>query len=174
MERAAKRQRSAEGNESKQDDGLQEARETEAERIERERLQDAKERDEFAMRLRAKDRDKTKKIVEDKTSLTPDQLRRRNLEHDEQARKLAMPEVRKRARQEYLSKRELQQIELLKQEIIDEEADFKGVVMTQREIRELNKKKEVLRLAQERMGIDDGYEGYMMPEGEWFTVSHHH
>ncbi|KNZ46488.1 adenosinetriphosphatase [Puccinia sorghi] len=164
MERANKRQRSEEGNKSQRNDDQVEPTETEAERIERERLQDAKERDEFAMRLKARDRDKTKKIVEDKSSLTPDQIRRRNLEHDEQARKAAMPEVRKRARQEYLSKRELQQIELLKQEIIDEEADFKGVVMTQREIRELNKKKEVLRLAQERMGIDDGYEGYMMPE----------
>ncbi|EFP77773.2 hypothetical protein PGT21_014816 [Puccinia graminis f. sp. tritici] len=167
-ERAAKRKRWAEGTqrrENEDEDQTQEPSETEAERIERERLQDARERDEFAERLKAKDRDKTKKIVEDKTSkLTPDQIRRRNLENDEEARKMAMPEVRKRARQEYLSKRELQQIELLKQEIMDEEADFKGVVMTQREIRELNKKKEVLRLAQERMGIDDGYEGYMMPE----------
>ncbi|POW01132.1 hypothetical protein PSHT_12731, partial [Puccinia striiformis] len=172
-ERAAKRQRWAEGDQRRrekddddQEDPNGESSETEAERIERERAQDAKERDEFAERLKAKDRDKTKKIVEDKTSkLTPDQIRRRNLENDEQARKIAMPDVRKRARQEYLSKRELQQIELLKQEILDEEADFKGVVMTQREIRDLNKKKEVLRLAQERMGIDDGYEGYMMPEG---------
>ncbi|KAH9460012.1 hypothetical protein MJO29_003953 [Puccinia striiformis f. sp. tritici] len=171
-ERAAKRQRWAEGDQRRrekddddQEDPNGESSETEAERIERERAQDAKERDEFAERLKAKDRDKTKKIVEDKTSkLTPDQIRRRNLENDEQARKIAMPDVRKRARQEYLSKRELQQIELLKQEILDEEADFKGVVMTQREIRDLNKKKEVLRLAQERMGIDDGYEGYMMPE----------
>ncbi|WAQ83309.1 hypothetical protein PtA15_3A678 [Puccinia triticina] len=168
-ERAAKRQRWAEGAQRRGDQDLdhsqEEPTETEAERIERERLQDAKERDEFAERLKAKDRDKTKKIVEDKTSkLTPDQIRRRNLENDEEARKMAMPEVRKRARQEYLSKRELQQIELLKQEILDEEADFKGVVMTQREIRELNKKKEVLRLAQERMGIDDGYDGYVMPE----------
>jgi pre-mRNA-splicing factor ATP-dependent RNA helicase DHX16 len=168
-ERAAKRKRWAEGTqrrENEDEDQTREPSETEAARIERERLQDARERDEFAERLKAKDRDKTKKIVEDKTSkLTPDQIRRRNLENDEEARKMAMPEVRKRARQEYLSKRELQQIELLKQEIMDEEADFKGVVMTQREIRELNKKKEVLRLAQERMGIDDGYQGYMMPEG---------
>ncbi|KAG0150240.1 hypothetical protein CROQUDRAFT_58456 [Cronartium quercuum f. sp. fusiforme G11] len=162
-ERAAKKRRRSVGSQdAPEGEG---SKETEAQRIERERLEDARERDEFAERLKAKDRDKTKKIVEDKTSkLTPDQIRRRDLENNEEARKAAMPEVRKRARQEYLSKRELQQIELLKQEILDEEADFKGVVMTQREIRELNKKKEVLRLAQERMGIDDGYDGYMMPE----------
>lgn len=166
-ERAAKKRRRSGAAHDEGSDSDVEDLETEAERIERERMEDARERDEFAERLKAKDRDKTKKIVEDKTSkLTPDQIRRRNLENDEEARKVAMPEVRKRARQEYLSKRELQQIELLKQEILDEEADFKGVVMTQREIRELNKKKEVLRLAQERMGIDDGYDGYMMPEGE--------
>ncbi|MBW0530860.1 hypothetical protein O181_070575 [Austropuccinia psidii MF-1] len=164
-ERAAKRRRWEEMNSKSQDLDKPESPENEAGRLEQERRRDAKERDEFAARLKAKDRDKTKKIVEDKTSkLTPDQIRRRNLENDEQARKTAMPEVRTRARQEYLGKRAIQQIELLKQEILDEESDFRGVVMTEREIRELNKKKEVLRLAQERMAIDDGYDGYMIPE----------
>lgn len=140
--------------------------ETEEERKDREREEDARERREFEARLKAKDKDKTKKLVEDKTSkLTPDQIRRRHLDNDEEARKLAMPDVRKRARQEYLSKRELQQIELLRQEILDDEADFKGQVLTKREVKALEKKKEILRLAEARMKIDDGYDGYMMPEG---------
>ncbi|KAI9602261.1 hypothetical protein KEM48_001322 [Puccinia striiformis f. sp. tritici PST-130] len=45
----------------------------------------------------------------------------------------------------------LHQIKLLKQEISDGDADFTGVVMTQREIRELNTKKEILCFTQERM-----------------------
>ncbi len=35
---------------------------------ERERLEDLKERDEFAERVRARDKEKTKKVVEDRSS----------------------------------------------------------------------------------------------------------
>ncbi|KAH9440320.1 hypothetical protein Pst134EB_030939 [Puccinia striiformis f. sp. tritici] len=51
----------------------------------------------------------------------------------------------------------LHQIKLLKQEISDGDADFTGVVMTQREIRELNTKKEILCFTQERIGIDNSF-----------------
>ncbi|MBW0546970.1 hypothetical protein O181_086685 [Austropuccinia psidii MF-1] len=49
--------------------------ENEAGRPEQEGPWDEKERDEFATRLKAKDHDKTKNLVEDQTSkLTPDQI----------------------------------------------------------------------------------------------------
>lgn len=60
--------------------------------------------------------------------------------------------------------REEQQLALLEQEIADEERFFSGQKMTKREIKELEYKKEVLRLAKERKNIDTGEDGYMMPE----------
>ncbi|MBW0591558.1 hypothetical protein O181_131273 [Austropuccinia psidii MF-1] len=76
-----------------------------------------------------------------------------------------MPKVTTRPRQDYLGKREITQFELLKPQIQDEETNFRGEVMSEHEIRELNKKQDALRLAQERMAIDDGYNGYMILEG---------
>ncbi|MBW0508486.1 hypothetical protein O181_048201 [Austropuccinia psidii MF-1] len=69
-----------------------ESLENEARRLAEDWRWDAKEMDEFAAMLKGKDRDKMPKLVEDKSSkLTPDQSRWGILEHDEQARKTAMP-----------------------------------------------------------------------------------
>ena len=75
-----------------------------------------------------------------------------------------MPKLREHSRQEYLSKRELQRIELLRREIADDEALFAGMKLSKRERRDLEQKKELLRLVEERLKIDDRYEGYMLPE----------
>ncbi|QRV92171.1 Helicase associated domain (HA2) [Ceratobasidium sp. AG-Ba] len=135
---------------------------------EEERLRDAKERDEFAKRVRDRDKDRTKKMVEDKSSRssgnTAEAAQRRALADDTTARVAAMPGLRERSRQEYLTKRELQQIELLRKEIADDEALFRGMRITKREQRDLDYKKEVLRLAEARMRIDDKYDGYQLPE----------
>ncbi|KAF8600296.1 hypothetical protein BDV93DRAFT_268601 [Ceratobasidium sp. AG-I] len=140
----------------------------EAERREQERLKDAKERDEFAKRVRDRDKDKTKKVVEDKSSRSAghaaEAAQRRALADDAAARVAAMPSLRERSRQEYLTKRELQQIELLRKEIADDEALFRGMRITKREQRDLDYKKEVLRLAEDRMKIEDKYDGYQLPE----------
>lgn len=58
-----------------------------------------------------------------------------------------MPKLRERARQEYLRKREEDKLVLLEEEIRDEEALFRDEVMTEKERRNLEYKKEVLRLA---------------------------
>lgn len=140
----------------------------EAEKKEQERLKDAKERDEFAKRVRDRDKDKTKKVVEDKSSRrageAAEAAQRRALADDAAARVAAMPSLRERSRQEYLTKRELQQIELLRKEIADDEALFRGMRITKREQRDLDYKKEVLRLAEDRMKIEDKYDGYQLPE----------
>lgn len=135
-------------------------------RREKERLRDMAERDEFADRMKKKDKEFTKKVVEDRSSakLNPEVAARRLLAEDEDARRAAMPSLRERSRQEYLAKRSQQQMELLRLEIQDEERYFRGVKMTKAEIRDLEYKKEVLRLAEERARIDDGYDGYVMPE----------
>lgn len=140
--------------------------EDEAERKERERMQDLKDRDAFAERVRERDKDRTKKVVEDHSTkgAALEAAHRRQLADDAAARVAAMPSLRERSRQDYLSKRELQQIELLRREIADDEALFKGMKISKKERRELEYKKEVLRLAEERMKIDDRYDGYQLPE----------
>ncbi len=134
----------------------------------RERDQDLRERDEFAERVKKRDKDKTKKIVEDRSSkhsgAAAEAAQRRQLADDSVARTLAMPSLREHSRQEYLTKRELQQVELLRKEIADDEALFRGMRISKREQRELDRKKEVLRLVEERLKIDDKWDGYMLPE----------
>ncbi|KAI8084193.1 P-loop containing nucleoside triphosphate hydrolase protein [Gilbertella persicaria] len=130
-----------------------------------ERLKDIQERDELAQRLKDKDKDRTKKIVEDRSAKEGSEAyKRRNLADDKQARQEALPELRKISNQKYLKYREEQQLALLEQEIADEKRFFAGQKMTKREIRDLEYKEEVLRLAKARMNIDTKEDGYMMPE----------
>lgn len=133
---------------------------------ERARLKDLAERDEFARRMRDKDKTSTRNVVEDRTTarLNPEAAARRLLAEDDDARSAAMPSLRDRSRQDYLAKRAQQRMQLLRLEIQDEERFFRGLKMTKREERDLEYKKEVLRLAEERARIDDGDTGYMMPE----------
>ncbi|KIY65918.1 putative pre-mRNA splicing factor [Cylindrobasidium torrendii FP15055 ss-10] len=141
--------------------------EDEEERRERERLEDLQERDAFAERMRDRERDRTKKLTEDRSSKSgaaAEAAERRQLADDAGAREVAMPSLRLHSRQEYLTKRELQQIELLKKEIADDEALFSGMKISKRERRELDRKKELLKLVQERMKINDKYDGYQLPE----------
>ncbi|OCH91869.1 P-loop containing nucleoside triphosphate hydrolase protein [Obba rivulosa] len=145
--------------------------EDEEARKERQRLEDLRERDAFAERVKEKDREKTKRIVEDRSSKSgaaAEAAERRRLADDSEARGRAMPSLREHSRQEYLSKRELQRIELLRREIADDEALFRGMKMTKRERRELDRKKELLRLVEERLKISDKWEGYQLPE-DYFT-----
>ncbi|CAO1617242.1 unnamed protein product [Sympodiomycopsis kandeliae] len=139
----------------------------EHEREELERIRDQKERDEFAARMRAKDKQSTRKLVEDYSAkkADPEAAAKRLLGDDREAREAAMPNLRDRSRQEYLAKRSQQQIELLRLEIAEEERFFKGVKLSRREQRELDYKKEVLRLAEERQRLEnDDDKGYAMPE----------
>lgn len=160
---------------------------------ERERLEDMKERDEYAQRLKEKDKDKTKSVrigllirnlndiklinfitqmVEDRSSKgDTEATRRRNLADDRESRAAALPDIRDRSRQEYLKLREQQRLELLRQEIQDEAFLFGDQRLSKKEIAEHEYKKEVLRLAEARMKIDAKEDGYVMPEGK--DVLHH-
>ena len=158
--------------EQEDDDMNVELPEDEEARKERERLEDLRERDEFAKRVKERDKEKTKKVVEDRSSknsgAAAEAALRRQLADDSEARSRAMPNLREHSRQEYLTKREMQQIELLKREIADDEALFRGMKLTKREKRELERKKELLRLVEERLKINDKWEGYQLPE-DYFT-----
>ena len=136
--------------------------EDESERRERERKQDSRERDEFSERFRRRDKDKTEKAIEDHSpkasGATAEAALRRQLADDTVARTLAMPSLCEHSCQEYLTKRELQQVELLRNEIADDEARLRGMRTSKREQRELDHKKEVLKLVEERLSIDDKWD----------------
>ncbi|KDR82656.1 hypothetical protein GALMADRAFT_32856, partial [Galerina marginata CBS 339.88] len=153
---------------SREEDVEMEIPEDEDSRRERERLEDLRDRDAFAERVKDRDRERTKKVVEDRSSkaggAAAEAAQRRQLADDVEARGVALPSLRLHSRQEYLTKREIQQIELLRKEIADDEALFSGMKISKREQRELDRKKELLKLVEERLKINDKYEGYQLPE----------
>ena len=100
--------------------------------------------------------------------------KKRKLAEDEATRVAAMPDLRERSRQEYLEKRELQKIEQLRLLIREEERLFRTERLTERERLDLENKKELLRLAEERMKLSDHVERYQMPEGAVFVDSRPH
>ena len=177
-EHARKRMRSDEDYDRarEEDDDLRmdnlEEEEDEETTKERQRIKDLEERDAFAERVKHRDKEKTKRMIEDRSSkgsgLAAEAAERRRLADDRDARERAMPSLREHSRQEYLTKREMQRIELLRREIADDEALFHGMKKTKREEKELARKKELLRLVEERMKINDKYEGYQLPE-DYFT-----
>ncbi|ORX35989.1 P-loop containing nucleoside triphosphate hydrolase protein [Kockovaella imperatae] len=141
--------------------------ETEEERLERERLEDLAERDAFAERMRNREQDRTRGIVTDRSSRSQGGLeadKRAALADDAEARQAVMDDLRLRSRQEYLNKRELQQLDLLKLEIEDEKILFRNQKMSKRELAAFEQKKELIRIMEARQKIDDGLDGYMMPE----------
>eukprot|EP00842_Homolaphlyctis_polyrhiza_P002179 jgi/Hompol1/2962/HPOL_003083-RA len=133
---------------------------------ESDRERDLRERDEFANRLKERDKDKTKKMIEDRTNKVADEeaQRRLRLAADKEARAREMPNLRNKSRRAYLEKREIQQLELMKARIRDEEFLFHGEKMTKKEQRELRLNKEIVKIVEERMAIDDNAGGYRMPE----------
>ena len=155
------------------EDGEMPTIEDEEEKTRRAREDDIRERDAFAERMRERDRDKTKRVVEDRSSkvsagAAAEAAERRRLADNLEARVLAMPSLREHSRQQYLTKREVQQIELLRREITDEEALFRGMKTTRREQEALDRKKQLLELVEARLKIDDKLEGYQLPE-DYFT-----
>lgn len=141
--------------------------ETEEERLERERLEDIRERDEFANRMKNKDKDRTKSLVTDRTTRADGGLeaeRRARLADDKEARKAEMEDLRQHSRRAYLSKREEQQLDLLKLEIEDEKILFRNQKMSKRELAEYERKKELIKIMEARRKIDDGTDGYMLPD----------
>jgi pre-mRNA-splicing factor ATP-dependent RNA helicase DHX16 len=134
-------------------------------KAERDRLRDIKERDEFAKRLTEKEDSKSKKkVVEDRTRRAGDSSRRA-LADDADARGAAMPDLRLRSRQEYLKKREMERIALLRRQVAEEAIELReNPDLSRREKEEFARNREVLRIAEERLRIDDHRDGYMMPE----------
>ncbi len=137
-------------------------------RKQREDEKDLAERDEFARRLNLKDAEKSRKLVEDRSSKSKEGkeiARRRALAEDAAARQAAMPDLRERSRQEYLKKRETERLALLRKQVNEESEELRtNPDLSKREKDEFAKNREVLRIAEERLRIDDYRDGYMLPE----------
>jgi pre-mRNA-splicing factor ATP-dependent RNA helicase DHX16 len=140
---------------------------TEDAKAELERQRDIAEREAFAQRLKSKDDDKTKKLVEDRSSTKDGKIlaQRRLLADDAAARSAALPDLRERSRQEYLKKRETERLALLRKQVAEETEELRsGIKLSEKEKAEFAKNREVLRIAEERLRIDDHLDGYAMPE----------
>lgn len=126
---------------------------------------DKKEREEFEKRLRAKDDKDTKRVVEDRGA--KEAAKRRALANDEEAREAALGDLRLRSRQEYLKKREAEQLALLRKQVAEEEEEERRAApgeLTQTELDEFARNRETLRLAEERLRVDEHTDGYALPE----------
>lgn len=144
-----------------------EAELSEGAKAELERQKDIEEREAFAKRLKSKDDDKTKKLVEDRSSTKDGKIlaQRRLLAEDAAARSAALPDLRERSRQEYLKKRETERLALLRKQVAEETEELRsGAKLSEKEKAEFAKNREVLRIAEERLRIDDHLDGYAMPE----------
>ncbi|XP_056396581.1 pre-mRNA-splicing factor ATP-dependent RNA helicase DHX16 [Hyla sarda] len=140
----------------------------EEEREEQARLKDLEERDAFAERVKLRDKEKTRNIVErsDKKAYEEAQKRLKLAEED---RKQMIPELRKKSRRDYLGKREKEKLEDLEAEIADEEYFFADSRLTAAERKDLEYKRKVRDLAKdykkagekERM---EKHDRYFMPE----------
>jgi pre-mRNA-splicing factor ATP-dependent RNA helicase DHX16 len=90
---------------------------------------------------------------------------RQRLADDIAASRAAMPDLRERSRQDYLKKRETERLALLRKQVAEETAELRsGVRLSEKEKAEFAKNREILRLAEERLRIDDHRDGYYMPE----------
>uniref|UniRef100_A0A9J7YYR2 Pre-mRNA-splicing factor ATP-dependent RNA helicase DHX16 n=1 Tax=Cyprinus carpio carpio TaxID=630221 RepID=A0A9J7YYR2_CYPCA len=142
--------------------------EEEWEREERERLKDLEERDAFAERVKQKDKDKTRHILERNDKKAYEEAQK-NLKMAEEDQKKMLPELRKQSRWQYLSKREQEKIDDLEAEIKDEEYLFSTQSLTDREKKDLDYKRKVRDLARDykKAGAKEKEERknrYYMPE----------
>lgn len=129
--------------------------------------EDIAERDEFARRLNLKDAERSKKLTEDRSSKrgNKEAERRRAVAEDAANKEAAMEALRIRSRQEYLNKRETEKLALLRKQVAEESSELReNPDLSTREKAEFAKNREVLRLAEERLRIDDYRDGYMLPE----------
>ncbi|KAJ7699374.1 P-loop containing nucleoside triphosphate hydrolase protein [Mycena rosella] len=81
----------------------------------------------------------------------------------------AVQALRETSRQEYLKKRELQQVELLRLDIVDDEILFRGTKLTSREQVVLKRKKELLAITDARLALSADDEGHYQIPDEYLT-----
>ncbi|KAF4521841.1 hypothetical protein B566_EDAN003715 [Ephemera danica] len=139
--------------------------EEEYERVEKERLRDLQERDEFSERLKKKDQEKTRNIVNRADQRAYEEAAKR-LKLEAMDREQMIPVLRKESRRQYLAKRKDDKVQELEADIMDDEYLFEDHLLTEREKREREHKKKLLQLAKEhdRARELENVQRYHMPQ----------
>lgn len=126
---------------------------------------DRRERAAFEERLRARDSKDTKSARDRHAKEDKEFAGRRAIADDAGRRDTEIKDMRLRSRQEYLKKREAQTLELLRRQVEDEAREEReNPLLTRKEKEEFARNREALRLAEERLNIDEHIDGYAMPE----------
>lgn len=110
------------------------------------RIQDLRERDEFAKRLKKRDEEKIRKITEGKKSY---EEAAKKLKIEAEDRDKLLPKLRVQSRRKYLEKRKDDKVVELEADIADDEYLFDERILTKREKEEREHKKTLLQLAKE-------------------------
>ena len=151
--KAKKKKKKREKERGSEDDDMDEF-----ERMEKDRLQDLKERDELAKRLVEKDEEKRKTRKYASSA--------QNLLAENEEREQMLPELRKKSRREYLSKRKDDKLVELEDDLADEDYLFDDSQLTARERREKDYKRTILDLAKkhEKQSEIEKVQRYHMPD----------
>ncbi|KAJ8956852.1 hypothetical protein NQ318_014267 [Aromia moschata] len=112
------------------------------------RRKDLKERDEFANRLKKRDEERTRNIVQASDRRAYEEAAKR-LKMENADREKIIPKLRVESRRKYLEKRKDDKLAELEADIADDEYLFEDEILTERERKSRQHKKELLRLAQE-------------------------
>ena len=120
----------------------------EFEKLEQERKEDLAERDALSERLRLKDKEKTRHVMERSDKKAYEEAKKR-LKLAEEDKKKLIPELRKVSRRTYLDKRRAEKVIELRDDIADEEFLFSETKLTKVEKEEFDYKRKVFALAKE-------------------------
>ncbi|VDM39479.1 unnamed protein product [Toxocara canis] len=120
----------------------------ELDRIKAEEEEDVRQRDELAARIRQRDKEKTRNVVEksDKKA-EAEAAKRLNLENAN--REKIVPQLREESRKQYLAKRKVDKLAELEKMVQDDEEYFANEELTAREKADMKYRKEVLEYARQ-------------------------
>ncbi|XP_066907511.1 pre-mRNA-splicing factor ATP-dependent RNA helicase DHX16 isoform X1 [Halyomorpha halys] len=111
--------------------------------------EDRKQRDEFAARLRKKDKENTRKITTIHSDKRAYEEAAKRLKIDSEHQEKLIPRLRVESRRKYLEKRKEDKVLELEADIIDDEYLFNEDELTERERKDRDHKKKLLVLAKE-------------------------
>jgi pre-mRNA-splicing factor ATP-dependent RNA helicase DHX16 len=127
------------------------------------RAADQKEKKDFEQRLLDREKAKTKQKTATKEDIEAEK-RKDMLALDEDELEAMIPQIRDESRFTYLSKREAQQLELMRRVVEDEERLFGNDTLTPAEKRRHTLRKRILELATERQKKAEVGPQYMLPD----------
>jgi len=136
-------------------------------KLENEREEDARERDEFAGRMREKDNDRQRKVMSKSEKKAYEEAKKR-LKMEKEDRAKLIPEIRKKSRRDYLKMRAGDKLDDLEMEIKEEEYYFEGQNLTKRERADLEYKRKMLTLAKDHKAAKqiERVNRYYMPDDD--------